>query len=92
LQKEILTKIKDGVSARDVYLEALAYVKEKNPDIEKNFVKNLGFGVFVISLQFLHTLRSTLDGLGISGLGVPSLTQKRSPIEKRYGFQPGPWI
>lgn len=40
--------MKDGVSAREIYLEALAFVKEKKPDIEKNFVKNIGFGVNTI--------------------------------------------
>jgi nucleosome binding factor SPN SPT16 subunit len=51
--------MKDGVSAREVYLEALAYVKEKNPEIEKNFVKNIGFGVNAISL--MHFIRTDMS-------------------------------
>jgi nucleosome binding factor SPN SPT16 subunit len=45
LQAELLAFIKDGVSARDVYQRALNYVKEKNPELEKFFVKNVGFSV-----------------------------------------------
>ena len=37
--------MKDGVTARDVYQHALAFIKKKNPDLEKHFVKNVGFGV-----------------------------------------------
>ncbi|KAJ6500436.1 FACT complex subunit SPT16 [Mycena sanguinolenta] len=44
LQQELLTKIKGGVSARDAYEAALTFVKEKQPELEKNFVKNIGFG------------------------------------------------
>ena len=45
LQAELLHKLKDGVVARDVYLHALSYIKEKKPELEKHFVKNIGFAV-----------------------------------------------
>lgn len=45
LQSELLTKLRDGAVARDVYVHALNYVKEKKPELEKHFVKNIGFGV-----------------------------------------------
>ncbi|KAJ7798914.1 FACT complex subunit-domain-containing protein [Mycena olivaceomarginata] len=41
---EMLTKIKPGISTRDVYHAALAFVKEKKAELEKNFVKNVSFG------------------------------------------------
>jgi len=41
----MLSFIKPGVIARDVYQHAVEFVKEKAPQLEKNFVKNLGFGV-----------------------------------------------
>ncbi|KAJ7236734.1 FACT complex subunit SPT16 [Mycena haematopus] len=44
LQQELLTKIKDGISARDAYEAAFTFIKEKQPELEKNFVKNIGFG------------------------------------------------
>jgi nucleosome binding factor SPN SPT16 subunit len=37
--------MKDGAVARDLYQHALSYVKKHKPDLEKNFVKNIGFGV-----------------------------------------------
>ena len=37
--------MKDGAVARDVYQHALSYVKEKKPELEKNFLKNIGHGV-----------------------------------------------
>lgn len=37
--------MKDGVSARDAYQQAVSYVKSNMPDLEKNFVKSIGFGV-----------------------------------------------
>jgi len=45
LQAELVSFIKDGVLARDVYQHAVAFVKAKQPDLEKSFVKNIGFSV-----------------------------------------------
>jgi len=45
MQSEILKEIKDGVTAREVYQRALDIVKKEKPELEKNFVKNVGFGV-----------------------------------------------
>lgn len=45
LQTELLTVMKDGVTAREVYQHALNYVKEKKPELEKHFVKTVGHGV-----------------------------------------------
>ncbi|KAK7440234.1 FACT complex subunit spt16 [Stygiomarasmius scandens] len=44
LQQELLSFIKEGVSTKDVYQHALNFVKDKNPDLEKHFVKTAGFG------------------------------------------------
>lgn len=37
--------MKDGAVARDVYMHAVSFVREKKPDLEKHFVKNIGFSV-----------------------------------------------
>ncbi|KAG1859511.1 FACT complex subunit-domain-containing protein [Suillus tomentosus] len=47
MQSEMLKEIKDGVSAREVYQRALDIVKKEKPELEKNFVKNAGFGTGV---------------------------------------------
>jgi nucleosome binding factor SPN SPT16 subunit len=59
LQQDLLTKIKDGISAREAYQAALTFVKEKNPELEKNFQKNIGFGVGRLDRCCLAT--DTLD-------------------------------
>ena len=45
LQTALLSFIHDGVSARDIYQFALNYVKERQPELEKHLVKNIGFAV-----------------------------------------------
>lgn len=41
----ILKEIRDGVVVKDVYNKALAMVKSKKPELEKHFLKNVGYGV-----------------------------------------------
>ncbi|KAH9951270.1 FACT complex subunit SPT16 [Amylocystis lapponica] len=45
LQNEMLGLLKDGVIARDMYQRALAFVKDKKPELERHFVKNIGHGM-----------------------------------------------
>lgn len=40
-----MQKLQDGVVIRDVYQQAISYIRENKPELEKNFVKNIGFGV-----------------------------------------------
>ncbi|KAG7092167.1 hypothetical protein E1B28_008536 [Marasmius oreades] len=80
LQSELLSYIKDGVTARDAYHHALSYVMEKRPELEKNFVKNIGFGIgiefrdsaYILSNKNARVLRENMMlnlGLGFSALG-----------------------
>lgn len=41
----ILKEIRDGAVAKDVYNKALGYVRSKKPELEKHFVKNVGYGI-----------------------------------------------
>jgi len=45
MQNEMLKEIKDDVTAREVYQRALDIVKKEKPELAKNFVKSIGFGV-----------------------------------------------
>ena len=45
VHKLVLSELRDGVTARDVYAKALAMVRTKKPDLEKHFVKNVGAGI-----------------------------------------------
>jgi nucleosome binding factor SPN SPT16 subunit len=49
LQAELLKVMKNGVTASDAYQHALSIIRDKKPELEKHFVKNLGFGVKTIS-------------------------------------------
>ncbi|KAH8108126.1 FACT complex subunit SPT16 [Cristinia sonorae] len=49
LQAELLPIIVDGVATRDVYQHAVSFVREKKPEVEKNFVKNVGH---ILGLEF----------------------------------------
>lgn len=56
LQQHVLKKMKAGVRAKDVYADALAYVKEKKPELEASFPKTLGHGVRMASDRFVMHL------------------------------------
>ncbi|TFK42772.1 FACT complex subunit SPT16 [Crucibulum laeve] len=68
LQAEMLSFMKDGVSARDVYQHALSYVREKDPELEPKFGKSVGFGMgiefrdntYVLSPKNGRTLRKNM--------------------------------
>ncbi|KAJ7771766.1 FACT complex subunit SPT16 [Mycena metata] len=90
LQQDLLTKIKDGISARDAYQAALNYVKEKNPELEKNFVKNIGFGTGVEFRDSPYLLgpkntRILKENMTFSlGLGFNELVDSSN---QKYGLQ-----
>ncbi|KAK1232500.1 FACT complex subunit spt16 [Marasmius sp. AFHP31] len=80
LQGELLSFTKDGVTARDVYQHAISYIKSHKPDLEKNFVKNIGFGTgvefrdsaYLLSGKNTRALKEGMVlnlGLGFTGLG-----------------------
>ncbi|KAH6871120.1 FACT complex subunit SPT16 [Coprinopsis sp. MPI-PUGE-AT-0042] len=78
LQQEMVSFIKDGVQAKEVYQHALDFVKERHPELEKHFVKNLvciGMefrdGTYVLSPKNTRTLKANMTlnlGLGFSDL------------------------
>ncbi|KAL2264824.1 hypothetical protein VTJ83DRAFT_7334 [Remersonia thermophila] len=41
----ILKEIRDGVAVKDVYNKALNLIRAKKPDLEKHFLKNVGYGI-----------------------------------------------
>ncbi|KAK4217143.1 FACT complex subunit ctc-2 [Rhypophila decipiens] len=87
----VMNSIRDGVAAKDVYAKALKYVREKKPELEKHFTKNVGFGVgletkdptLILNGKNGRTLR---DGMtlcittGFSDLQNPSPQDKNSKV------------
>jgi len=85
----VLKHIKDGVVVKDVYETALGVVKARKPELEKNFVKNIGAGIgieardgaLVLNAKNTRTLK---DGMtltlttGFTDLQNPDSQDKRS--------------
>ncbi|KAF9962002.1 FACT complex subunit spt16 [Mortierella alpina] len=44
VQRKVLDAMKEGVQIKDVYSRAIDFIRNKRPELEKKFVKNLGFG------------------------------------------------
>jgi nucleosome binding factor SPN SPT16 subunit len=58
--------MKHGAVARDVYNHAVSFIKERKPELEKHFVKNIGFGVRQCSIFTSPTLTMDVsDGNGV---------------------------
>ena len=87
----ILKEIRDGVAVKDVYSKALSLIKSKKPELEKHFLKNVGYGIgleskdptLVLSAKNSRTLR---DGMtlcittGFSDIQNPDPQDKNSKI------------
>ncbi|KAK0614179.1 transcription elongation complex subunit [Immersiella caudata] len=87
----ILKEIRDGVVVKDVYNKALSFVRSKKPELEKHFLKNIGFGIgletkdptLVLSGKSSRTLR---DGMtlcitsGFSDIQNPNPQDKNSKV------------
>jgi len=84
LQAELLTKMKDGAFARDIYQHAASFIKKQKPELEKNFVKNIGFGVSDMLSIVLYRLTGGVDGAGVPRFYIPSLVQERTSTEDQH--------
>jgi nucleosome binding factor SPN SPT16 subunit len=86
----MLSFIKDGRSTRDVFNHALEFVKSKRPEIEKNFVKNVGFGTGIeirdsaYSLSPKNNRNLKTDMILSLNLGFTDLTDATG---KKYALQ-----
>ena len=84
----VIKEMRDGVVAKDVYNKALATVKAKKPELEKNFMKSVGAGVgieardntLILNAKCQRVLR---DGMtftvttGFSDLQNPQASDKK---------------
>ncbi|KAM5539042.1 hypothetical protein V8D89_007265 [Ganoderma adspersum] len=66
LQADLLSRLKDGAVAKELYQHALGHVRERKPELEPHFVKNMGHGMgmefrdasYVLSAKSSRRLRS----------------------------------
>ncbi|KAH9854064.1 FACT complex subunit SPT16 [Lenzites betulinus] len=79
LQSEVLSRMKDGVLSKELYQFALSYIKEKKPELEPHFTKNIGHGMgmefrdasYLLSPKNSRKLRANMVlnlALGFTGL------------------------
>lgn len=45
IHNAVIQELRDGVVAKEVYAKALGIIKSKSPEMEKHFLKNVGWGV-----------------------------------------------
>ncbi|KAI9473599.1 MAG: FACT complex subunit-domain-containing protein [Benjaminiella poitrasii] len=88
VQERVLNSIREGVKIREIYQKAIALVKSKRPDLEKNFTKNVGFGMGIEFREANYVLngknaRELKNGMilnvqvGFSDLENPKATDAR---------------
>ncbi|CAK7220465.1 FACT complex subunit spt16 [Sporothrix curviconia] len=89
-----LKEISDGVACKDVYAKALGYVKSKRPELEKHFVKNIGYGIGLENRDSTLLLnsknpRTLKDGMTLcitTGFSDIENTQAKDKADKLYSL------
>ncbi|OIW28924.1 SPT16-domain-containing protein [Coniochaeta ligniaria NRRL 30616] len=87
----ILKEIRDGVVVKDVYSKAYNLVKSKKPELEKHFLKNVGYGIGLETKDTTLILngknnRTLKDGMtlcvttGFSDIQNPSSQDKNNKV------------
>ena len=91
VHETIIKEMRDGVVAKDVYSKALNMVKAKKPELEKNFVKSVGYGVGIEARDGLLALnakcqRTLRDGMTFTiTTGFSDLENTQAGDKKRDG-------
>lgn len=87
----VLKEIRDGTVAKDVYNKAISYIKAKKPELEKHFLKNVGFGTgletrdptLVLNAKNSRTLKDGMTlciSTGFSDIENPQPQDKNSKV------------
>ncbi|KAI9144721.1 FACT complex component Spt16 [Paraphysoderma sedebokerense] len=70
LQDHLMSHIKDGVRAKDIYARAYQFVKTNRPDLEGNFTKNVGFGTGIEFREASFVLNAKNERLLKAGMAI----------------------
>ncbi|KAI9190105.1 FACT complex subunit spt16 [Blastocladiella emersonii ATCC 22665] len=57
----VLSILRPGAKCKEIYNKAVGYVKNKRPDLEANFTKNLGFGIGLEFREVQYILNAKND-------------------------------
>ena len=90
----VMKEIRDGVAVKDVYNKALAYVRSKKPELEKHFVKNIGYGVgletkdptLLLNAKSGRTLRDGMTLCITTGFNDIENPQPQDKLSKTYSL------
>lgn len=91
IHNTIIKEIRDGMAAKDVYHKALSIIKSKKPEMEKHFLKNVGWGVglenkdptLILSAKNQRTLKDGMTliiNTGFQDIENPQPQDKSSKI------------
>ncbi|KAI9689083.1 MAG: FACT complex subunit spt16 [Bathelium mastoideum] len=90
VHETVIKEIRDGVAAKDVYAKAVGVLKSKKPDLEKNFVSSVGYGIGIegrdttLSLNTKNT-RTLKDGMTLSIITGLQDVENPKPQDKKSG-------
>ena len=91
IHNTIIKEIRDGMAAKDVYNKAMGLIKVKKPEMEKHFLKNVGWGIglenkdttLILSAKNQRVLKdgmTLLINTGFSDIENPHPQDKSSKI------------
>ncbi|KAK3988283.1 FACT complex subunit-domain-containing protein [Cladorrhinum sp. PSN332] len=90
----VLKSIRDGAVVKDVYAKALAFIKSKKPELEKHFLKNVGYGIglenkdptLVLNAKNQRTLRDGMTLVITTGFNDISNPNPQDKNSKTYSL------
>jgi nucleosome binding factor SPN SPT16 subunit len=86
----IMKDVRDGTAVKDLYNKAIGMIKAKKPDLEKNFLKNIGAGIgielrdsnMILNGKNNKTLRSGMTlGVMVGFIDIPEPNPKDKKSE-----------
>lgn len=94
IHNTIIKEIRDGMAAKDVYHKALGIIKSKKPEMEKHFLKNVGWGVglenkdptLILSAKNQRTLKDGMTLIINTGFQDIENPQPQDKSSKNYSL------
>lgn len=90
----VLKEIRDGAVAKDIYGRAMSLVKSKKPELEKHFLKNVGYGIgletkdptLVLSAKNGRLLKDGMTLCVTTGFSDIDNPQPQDKLSKKYSL------
>ena len=90
----VLKEIRDGAVAKDIYTRAIGLIKSKKPDMEKHFLKNVGYGIgietrdptLVLNAKNSRVLKDGMTLCVTTGFSDVDNPQPQDKLSKKYSL------